>query len=469
MGDSPVAWAFNGRGVDLEGIGGIAAYEVGFMGQLAIPGVALVLGIGLTRRLEQAGVLELVTAYRVSRCAVPGSALLVALGSWVLFALVSAAGLALLDVTGPGVVAYPTLLALFGLAFTGVGVLAGQLAQDTRGASALASGVVLAAFVVRMVVDGRRLDGLDWVSPMSWLAAAHPWGEWVWWPALAFLALAMATAVASLLVAARRDLGSGVLPHRAGREEASRFSTTLPGLAWRLTRAGVVGWALATVAWGAAVGSMAAEMDQVVADNPALAMVLGGTENLEAVFALLVSGILAAAAGVSGTSRLGAEEAQARLGLVLAGAVPRWRLWVAWTGVAAVVAVAVLVLSALALGLSQWIAGEPVSVFGTNLRAAAGYAPAVLVVVGLAGLLTALSPRLRSLAWLPIGWALVVALLGEALRLPRWARDLSPFELIGRLPVDQLDQAVWVTLLAGAIVVAALGAWRFATRSLAAG
>ncbi len=141
----------------------------------------------------------------------------------------------------------------------------------------------------------------------------------------------------------------------------------------------------------------------------------------------------------------------------------------AWTGVAAVVAVAVLVLSALALGLSQWIAGEPVSVFGTNLRAAAGYAPAVLVVVGLAGLLTALSPRLRSLAWLPIGWALVVALLGEALRLPRWARDLSPFELIGRLPVDQLDQAVWVTLLAGAIVVAALGAWRFATRSLAAG
>lgn len=30
MGASPAGWAFNGRGVDLTTIGGIAAYEVGF-------------------------------------------------------------------------------------------------------------------------------------------------------------------------------------------------------------------------------------------------------------------------------------------------------------------------------------------------------------------------------------------------------------------------------------------------------
>ena len=86
-----------------------------------------------------------------------------------------------------------------------------------------------------------------------------------------------------------------------------------------------------------------------------------------------------------------------------------------------------------------------------------------------AALLVALTPRLRELAWLPVGWALVVGLLGEALRLPRWSRDVSPFELVGRVPVESLDRTAWAWLGTAALVVGATSLVRFRTRSLACG
>lgn len=61
-----------------------------------------------------------------------------------------------------------------------------------------------------------------------------------------------------------------------------------------------------------------------------------------------------------------------------------------------------------------------------NLRAAVAYVPGVLLVTCVAAMIVSASPRLRGLAWLPVGWAAVVGLLGEPHRLPRWSRDLLP-------------------------------------------
>ena len=107
----------------------------------------------------------------------------------------------------------------------------------------------------------------------------------------------------------------------------------------------------------------------------------------------------------------------------------------------------------------------------TSLRAAGrvlevlqGFLPGVA-----AALLLALSPRLRGLTWLPVGWALVVGLLGEALQLPRWGRDLSPFELVGRVPVEGLNRTAWVWLAVAAVGACAAATARFGSRSLARG
>lgn len=469
MGSSPAGWAFNGRGVDLDTIGGIAAYEVGFMGQLLIPVVGLLLGIGLTRRLEEAGVIELVTAGRTSRTAVPIAAVLVGTGSWLLFAKACEVGLYALGFERPGVSAYPAILALYGMAFTGIGLLAGQLAQGTRGAYVLGAVAVVVGFVGRAFVDGRQLR-FTWVSPMSWVAEAHPWGTWVWWPALSFLGLEIVACALAIAVASRRDLGSGVLPQRLGKGSASAMLATPVGLAWRLTRGTTIGWTAGAVIWCASLGLMADEMARIIRANPTLAQALGDDPTqVVSVMSLVITGIVSGAAGIAATARWGAEELSARVGLMLAGSFSRARWWLAWTLVAVVSALATLFTGALALGLAQWAAGGAWSTVRRELRAAGAYTAPVVLVTMAAGLLVALSPRLRGLAWVPLGWFAVVGLMAEALRLPRWSRDLSPYELVGRVPLEALDRTAWAWLVAGAVACAAASTARFGSRSLSTG
>lgn len=469
MGASPASWAFNGRGVDLDSIGGIAAYEVGFAGELAIPAVGLLLGVALTRRLEESGVIELVTSARVARTAVPLAALAVSIGSWLVFAKACEAGLYALGFDRLGSQTYPSILALYGMAFTGIGLLAGQLAQGTRGAYAISGVVAIIGFLTRAYIDGRQLRYV-WASPMGWVAEAHPWGRWVWWPALAFVGLLAATSGAAVVVASRRDLGSGVLAQRGGRSSATRVLATPAGLAWRLTRGSMIGWAAGAFVWCVSLGAMTTEMGRIIAANPTLDEALGGdASQIETVMSLVLAATMASAAAVAGMSRLGVEESDARMGLVLAGGFSRTRVWLAWVGVVAVFSVGTLLLCGLGSGLAQWLSGVPRDAVERNMRAAAAYVPGVLLVECVAALLLALSPRLRGLAWLPVGWALVVGLLGEALQLPRWGRDLSPFELVGRVPVEGLNRTAWVWLAVAAVGACAAATARFGSRSLARG
>lgn len=469
MGASPASWAFNGRSADLDSIGGIAAYEVGFAGQLAIPTVGLLLGVALTRRFEESGVIELVTSGRVARTAVPLAALIVSIGSWLVFAKASEAGLYALGFDRLGSQEYPAILGLYGMSFTGIGLLAGQLAQGTRTAYGISGAVAVLGFVTRAYIDGRQLRYV-WVSPMGWVAEAHPWGSWVWWPALAFVGLLAVTSGAAVLVASRRDLGSGVLPQRMGRPTATRVLVTPPGLAWRLTRGSMLGWAIGALVWCISLGAMTDEMGRIIAANPTLNEALGGgASQIETVMSLVLAAVMASAAAVAGMSRLGAEESEARTGLVLAGAVSRTRVWLSWTGVVAAFAVVTLMTCGLGSGMAQWLSGESRDAVMRNLRAAVAYVPGVLLVTCVAAMIVSVSPRLRGLAWLSVGWAAVVGLLGEPLRLPRWSRDLSPFELVGRVPVQPLDRTAWVWLALAAMVACAAATVRFGSRSLVRG
>jgi ABC-2 type transport system permease protein len=80
-------------------------------------------------------------------------------------------------------------------------------------------------------------------------------------------------------------------------------------------------------------------------------------------------------------------------------------------------------------------------------------APAVLVLAGFARLLHGLLPRATLLAWLALLLSYVVLIFGELLDLPQWFQDLSPFEHLALVPVEDFR---WTPFLALAAVAAAL-------------
>jgi ABC-2 type transport system permease protein len=102
------------------------------------------------------------------------------------------------------------------------------------------------------------------------------------------------------------------------------------------------------------------------------------------------------------------------------------------------------------------------------LAAALVQLPAVLVVVGLAAALIGLAPRLASLSWLVVVWALLAGIFGPLLNLPDWAVKLSPFGWVPRVPAEDVAVLPLVGLLVLAVALVTVGLVAFRQRDVPA-
>ncbi|MDO5080766.1 ABC transporter [Buchananella hordeovulneris] len=452
LGSSLATQAINGRAYDLTSIGGITAYEVGFMGQLLLPLVGVLLAIHLTRRWEDTGTTELLTAAPLHRLALPLAAALNLTGAWLLFAATAAVGLHLLGLPLAPATHYTLSLGAFALAWSGVGLVAAQLAAPARAARGLGLAAAATCYLLRLVVDGSAWSA-TWLSPMGWVVEARSWGPARWTPILALLALAAAGLAAALALAQHRDLGVGALPTRLGPATGRQLAHPLR-LHWRLARHLTWGWLGGATAWAATLGLLSQEFLAAFEGNPTLAALVGGAgPRLVSQFGLLVTSLCAAAAGLAAFLPLGGHETAGRLGLLLAGSRSR-RAWWTSTCLSSLTTVCLVHLTAATvLGLSQWQALGQATAFSDTLRAAVTYLPAVSVPVGGGALLVGCWPRARALAWLPVAWILVVGLLAQPLRLPQWAIHLSPLAASGNLPTQP---AHWPTVAGLAVLTVGL-------------
>ncbi|MBS4101151.1 ABC transporter permease [Tsukamurella paurometabola] len=470
MGSSPATAAINGRGHDLDTIGGIATYEVGFFGLLVLPALVLALTIRSARGQEDLGRVDLVTAARVGRLAPLAAPMTVAFAAIAAAATGIAIGATAVGHDGAGSARYALAVALYLGTVAGFGFLCGEVVQSARGAAGFAFGVLGLLYLVRAVVDGRSLD-LPWLTPASWLAAARPFSTAPpAWPYLALAGTTILAGAAALRLRSRRDLGAGVLPPRPG-PATGRIRTPL-ALAAHLSRGAGTEWLAGVAAWGVVMGLLAQEMRSMIGGNPEIARALTGSgsgapDDALVYLSTVVIGVAAAGVGVQMVGRLAAEESAGRFALVLSGAVSR-PAWVAASGaVVAAQIVAVLVVGAVAFGTGATLAGSPWPTSTSAAGAVLVYGAAAALITSVALALFAWSPRRAALAWaLPV-WALLVALLAETLRMPQWLRDTSPLHWLGRLPMDSLDPVATAVILATTLTLLALGFRRLTVRDVA--
>ena len=469
-GASGISNAFNGRGYALDTLGGITGVEVGFMGQILFPILGVVTAIGLTRRQEEAGRTELLTASRVGRPAPLAAAALLL----VLTCAVTAAGLtASMAATGLPVVGSAWYAAGVGacvLFFAAVGLLLGELCQQARTAQQLGLGAVSVVYLTRFVIDATGWDAA-WASPLGWLPEVRAFDSPRAWPLAAYcLASAVLLAVAAV-VAARRDAGAGVIAPRPGPARGSARAAAPWVLALRLERT-VTGTCLTLVClWALLIGSFSQEMTEVISANPSMlaGMGLEHASDLVVQLAAIIMIVGSTGAAVQGAAHLAAEESSGRLGLALSTRLGRSRFWLGWWAATLLSAACVLCLSASVLGVSIWGVADRSVPVASVLEVGWAYLPPVVLIGALQALLVSLDPRWCALGWVPVAWTAVVGFLAEALRLPEWARDLSPAHMVGSLPVDDPDPRVITGQCAAAAALLALSLLVFSRRSLRAG
>lgn len=422
-----------------------------------------------TRAEEETGRDELLRATAVGRLAPTTAALANAFLANVLLGALVAGSLVLYGLAVADSVATGVGLTCCGWFFSATALVAAQLVTSTRAMYGLAGVVIAVSYALRAVGDvGNGVA--SWLSPIGWYQAMHPFAGLRWWPALLLLVGTAAAAAAAHRLFVRRDYGAGVFAARPGPARAPSSLAGGYGLAWRLQQAPMVSWVAGMFALGLVYGSMGNDVEDLIGDSETSQQMFlqGSTDVVEAFYAtsMITLALIVCGFAISSTLRPRGEEDGGHLEVVLATALPRTR----WLRAHVVMTVAGTALALLAAGVGLAVGYSLVT--GTSDEfwdlsvPLVQYAPAVLVLSGVARLLYGLAPRLMAAAWLPLVLAVVVMLFGELLSIPQWIQDLSPFEHLALVPAQDVDWAAVVGVAVVAVLLSVAGQLAFRRRDV---
>lgn len=358
-----------------------------------------------------------------------------------------------------------------GLAFVAVSAICGQLATTSRGANSLAVALLALFYFIRAGADlqanGTDPSALSWYSPIGWAQNMRSFGQDNWWPLTALLGLAVLGCALALRLETRRDLGSGILPERAGPATASALLANPLGLVLRLQRGSLLGWFLGAVVAGLFFGSVARAMTSVLdPDNPfAKSFVGAGHDMLDGVMGIFVlfNGLLAGAFAVQALAGARSEEESGRLESQLAGSLSRFGWLWAHVLVAGIGSAAMLLVGGYLTGASS----QGAATGGSMAAASFAYWPAVLLMLGVLLFCQGFIPRPSTgIAWAVYGLSVMAAMFGGLLSLSEDVIKATPFGAVPRLPAEDFALLPLVVLGVIALVLATIGFWRFRARDL---
>ena len=465
MNATPAMVAVYGRIHDPTSLGALAMLKAMGTGAVLLAVFAILLVIRHTRAEEESGRLELLGSGVVGRLAPPASALIVACGTNVALGLVTAVGLAFTGLPVAGSFAFGSSWAGVGITFAAIAALTAQSVRGARAATGLALAVLGVVFLFRAVGDTAGPAWLSWLSPIGWGQQLRPYAGDRWWVLAVVVAFAAGAIAVAFRLCAGRDLNAGVLPERPGPAHA-KFHGPF-GLAWRLQRGTLIGWAVGFTGYGLMVGSIASTIGDLI-DTPqareAFARLGGDKALADTVLAAMftVLGVLASAYGVQAAHRLRTEETIGRLDPLLSTRLSRTR----WAASHLVIAFAGTALLLTCAGLATGIVhatrvGDPAQVTRV-LAAALVQIPAAWTLIGIVVLAYGLAPRLTAFGWVVLAGFLLLGELGPLIDLDPRLLDLSPFTHTPKRPAAAADlpPLLWLVAVTTALVTAGLAAFR---------
>ena len=276
-----------------------------------------------------------------------------------------------------------------------------------------------------------------------------------------------------MYLAGRRDLGASILPDRSSARPRTRLLGGPAGLAARLARPALLGWAAAIAALGLLMGFIAKQGGKALTSSSSAESVfsrLGAHGSSAAVYLgftfLTVAWIIAfMAAGQVTAAR--AEEAEGRLDNLLVRPVSRS----SWLAGRVTLATAALLASGLLAGLCTWVgaASQDSGVsLASLLEAGINVVFPALAVLGIGVLAIGVWPRATSVVTYGVlAWSLLIELAGGFFSSNHWLLDTSVFHHTTAAPAVSPDWTSAAVLTAVGAAAALLGGGAFARRDLA--
>lgn len=221
-------------------LGQLAQWETGTYVVLLVSVMAVLLAIALTRRDEDLGLTELVSASGISRWAHPCAAALVVAGTFVALGAAVTTVLAVESVGHPGdltisgATRFGAVVALVGIGTAAQTMLLAQVFWDAHSAARAAWTLVALGFGARVLADFSAMTWLRWGTWFGLRDLVQPYTDDRLGPLAVALAGTLALAALGAITFAHREFGAGLLRPRQGSTRRLRIrSAGRPRLAAR--------------------------------------------------------------------------------------------------------------------------------------------------------------------------------------------------------------------------------------------
>ncbi|MDI9441425.1 MAG: ABC transporter permease [Bacillota bacterium] len=466
-----IAMAGPGYGLADYTIGPMFAHHMLLFTAIAAAIMNITEAVRHTRRDEEGGRIEIIRSLPVGKLANAGAVFLVLSLTNLAVGLVVGLGLAALRIESMGFagsVLYGAVLAATGLFFAAVTVLFAQVTETSRAALGLSFGFLGIAYLLRAVGDISK-EALSLVSPLGLVLRCQVYVNDYWWPILLMLGASVFIGALAFVLNLMRDLGAGLIAAKPGPARAGRLLRSTWGLAVRLQKPMLAGWAVAMLFLGLAYGSVFADLDKFFESSEMIRGMLPAipgfslTDQFTALL-LLIMTMFAAVPALLMTLKLRGEEKASRLEHLLARAVSKGELLRGYVIISLLVAVLMQVLAALGLWMAASSVMESPFAFWPLFKGAVSYVPAIWIYVGIAALLIGFLPRYTGLIWAYLGYTFTVLYLGRLIKAPEWLVKLTPFGHIPNVPLETMPAGQVLVMLALALVFIWMGDDQFGRR-----
>jgi len=340
-----------------------------------------------------------------------------------------------------------------GLVFAAFTAFFVQLSANNRTVLSYSFAFLGALYLLRAVGD-INLEILSIISPLGIGLRTETFVNNYWWPIFVLLGTAIIFGCLALYLNNIRDLGAGFIAEKPGRAHANRLLDTHLGLAWKLTKGQLIGWAITAFILGASYGSVFADIETFVSGNELFEQIFAGVDGADITmgfmsFVIVMMAVIVAIPVIITALKVKSEEKKNRLEHVLARSVSRPYILLSYTAIAFLAAPVMLFLTTLGLyAASSAVMDDPIPLM-SMLKAVMVYLPALWVLIGIAVLAVGVFPKFTGLAWAYLGYSFVAIYLGQILNLPDWMASVTPFDYIPQYPMEEIR----VLSLAGLTVV----------------
>ena len=463
LAENPSIRILFGPPVALDDAGGFTVWRTGTPVLILASVWILLAATRITRGEEEAGRIDLLLAGRLRMAGVVLRSMAGIAGASLVISAAVGAGLVATGTNPAGAGGYAAAVLGVTLTFATGAILAAQIMPTRSAAVGVTVALLGVALLLRMLADGApRLAWSAWTTPFGLAGRAAPYADNRIGPLLVLAAFPITFALAALVTARRRDVGSGVIELATSRRPRTGLLRSLSGFALRRAIRPTAGWATGIAAYFLLVGALIASVLQFFDANRRFAELAAaaGFAGLDSAngFAAALFSLLAIPTGLYATTRLTtlvADEKARRWTPVFATDVSRIRL----AGTEIAVTTAGMVLLHVIAGLAIWtgakITGAPLAV-GDALAGAMNSAPIAWLAAGAAAVAVGWLPAaVGAIGALPVAGGFLLNVLTQGTNAPTWVVDLSPFAHLAPVPNAEPD---WVATAA----FTAIGAGLFA-------